>query len=96
MPVGTLVTDPTIKKALKLAEIIKRSQVLGKHTLSRIDIADTKNIFLYVDGVEIRIGSGHFLERLKILDQTLKTIDLDSSKIAYVDLRFDDVVTGLR
>ncbi len=96
LPVGATVTDPATKKALKLAEIIKRSRVLTRHFLSKIDIADPKNISLTVDGVEIRIGSGHFLERLKILDQTLKTIDLDSSKIAYIDLRFDDVVIGPR
>lgn len=96
MPIGATVSDPATKKALKLAEVIKRSQVLAKHFLSKVDIADPKNISLYVDGVEIRIGNGHFAERLKILDQTLRTVDLDSSKIAYIDLRFDDVVVGPR
>ncbi len=42
------------------------------------------------------IGGGHFIERLKILDQTLKSVGLDREKIRYIDLRFDDVVIGPR
>ena len=48
------------------------------------------------DGIEIRIGNNHFIERLKILDQTLRTLALDAAKIRYIDLRFDDVVIGPR
>ena len=46
--------------------------------------------------MEIKIGNNHFIERLKILDQTLKTLALDTAKIRYIDLRFDDVVIGPR
>lgn len=95
--VGMTLQDPTTVKALKLGELIKRSNLLRKHTLSKIDISDPKNISLYVDGdIEIRIGSTHLVERLKILDQTLRTMELDRTKIRYIDLRFDDVVIGPR
>ena len=95
--VGSTLSDPASQKALWLMEAVKRSGVLRKHALTKIDIADPKNFSLIVDGsVEIKIGNNHFIERLKILDQTLKTLDLDSAKIRYIDLRFDDIVVGPR
>ena len=95
--VGATLSDPASQKALWLMEAIKRSGVLRKHTLTKIDIADPRNFSLIVDGsLEIKIGNSHFIERLKILDQTLKTLDLDSAKIRYIDLRFDDIVVGPR
>lgn len=95
--VGVSIKDANAKKALKLADLIKGSNVLRKHTLTKIDIGDPRNIALVVDtDIEIRIGSSHLIERFKILDQTLKTIELDRSKIRYIDLRFDDVVIGPR
>lgn len=95
--VGVSVSDAGTQRALRLMEEIKRSNVLRKHALTKIDIADPRNITLIVDGaIEIRIGSSHFIERLKILDQTLKTQELNPAKVKYIDLRFDDVVVGMR
>ena len=95
LAVGVTLTDPTTQKALRLMEVIKRSTLLRKHALTRIDIGDPRNMTLVVDNaIEIRIGNSHFIERLKILDQTLKTLELDPARIRYIDLRFDDVVVG--
>ncbi len=95
--VGVSIQDGQAKKAIKLAELIRQSSILKKHALTKIDIGDPKNISLFVDSdIEIRIGSSHLIERFKILDQTLKNIALDRSKIRYIDLRFDDVVIGPR
>lgn len=95
--IGVTLTDEMTRKAVKLAEVIKRSNVLRRHLLTEIDISDPRNVFFVVDGaIEIRIGNSHFIERLKILDQTLRTVDLNPEKIQYIDLRFDDVVIGPR
>ncbi len=95
--VGVALSDPDTKKAVRLAEIVKRSNILKGHLLTKVDMSDVKNISLIVDDtIEIKIGNNHFMERLKILDQTLRTVDLDRSKIRYIDLRFDDVVIGPR
>lgn len=97
LTVGAMVTDAATQKALRLMEVIKRSNILKKHVLTKIDIADPRNLTLIVDGsVEIRIGNSHLIERLKILDQTLKTQGLDPAKVRYIDLRFDDVVVGMK
>ena len=93
--VGSVLNDSMTQKALKLSELIKRSQILKKHTLTRVDITDPRNFSLIVDGaIEIKMGNDHFIERLKILDQTLRSLPLDPAKIRYIDLRFDDVVVG--
>jgi cell division septal protein FtsQ len=95
--VGATIGDANANKALKLADIIKRSNILKQHQLTAIDIQDPKNISLIVDGeIEIRLGNSHLIERLKILDQTIRTIEFDKSKVRYIDLRFDDVVIGPR
>ena len=94
--VGTTLSDGTTQKALRLMDVLKRSQMLAKHTLTKIDIGDPRNFSFTIDGIEIRIGDNHFMERLKILDQTLRTLALDAAKIRYIDLRFDDVVIGPR
>ncbi len=95
--VGVTLSDAGTKKAVRLAEVIRQSNILRGHQLSRIDISDPRNTSFWVDGdIEVRIGNGHFNDRLKILDQTLKTVALDKDRIKYIDLRFDDVVIGPR
>ena len=97
LAVGALIQDAHAKKAIKLLALVKQSNILRKHTLTKIDIGDPRNISLIVDSdIDIRIGSNHIIERFKILDQTLKTVTLDRAKIRYIDLRFDDVVVGPR
>lgn len=95
LAVGVTLEDDSTRKALRLMDIIKQTNILRKHVLTKIDITDPKNIILFVDGIiEIRMGGSHFVERLKILDQTLRTVELNPSKISYIDLRFDDIVVG--
>jgi cell division septal protein FtsQ len=97
LAVGARVADDATKKALRLMEEIRRTNVLRRHMLTKIDIADPRNLTLIVDGsIEIRIGNSHYIERLKILDQTLKTQELNPAKVKYIDLRFDDVVVGMK
>jgi len=95
--VGMSIQDSRAKKAVKIVEWIKQSNLLRNHSLTKIDVTDPKNILLFVDSdIEIRLGSNHLMERFKILDQTLKSVALDNTKIRYIDLRFNDVVIGPR
>ena len=95
--VGVTLKDPATQKAIKLADAVKQSDVLRGHLLTHVNITDPNNIFLLVDGqIEIRFGGGHYMDRLKILDQTLRRVPLDPLKVRYIDLRFDDVVVGPR
>ena len=95
--VGSALKDQAALNALKLMDAMRQAQTLRGHSLTRINITDPNNFSLWIDGqIEIRFGGAHFMERLKILDQTLKRVPLDASKIGYIDLRFDDVVIGPR
>lgn len=95
--VGSVLTDPQVRKAVKFMEVLLRSEILKKHTLTKIDISDPRNLTFYVDGdIEIRMGHDHIIERLKILAQTVRTLELDRNRVGYIDLRFDDVVVGPR
>jgi len=95
--VGVSIQDSHAKKAIRIVEWVKQSNILRGHLLTKIDIGDPKNILLFADSdIEIRLGNNHLMERFKILDQTLRNVALDSSKIRYIDLRFDDVVIGPR
>ncbi len=95
--VGVVLEDPDIKRAVKFAQEIQRSGVLRGHVLTHVNITDPNNIVLRIDGqMELRFGGSHLMERLKILDQTLRRVPLDPTKIFYIDLRFDDVVIGPR
>ncbi len=95
LAVGAILEDAGTKRALWLMDIVKRQNILRKHLLTKVDIADVRNTSFIVDNsIEIRIGNGHFIERLKILDQILKTQPLDPAKVRYIDLRFDDPVVS--
>ncbi|HTL70739.1 MAG TPA: cell division protein FtsQ/DivIB [Candidatus Eisenbacteria bacterium] len=97
--VGATLADPGTHRAvtLLLSDALRSSSLFKKHVLTQIDIHDPKNVSLFVDGdVEIRLGNAHFKERLEILEQTLQTMNLDRTKVQYVDLRFDDVFIGKR
>ena len=95
--VGSALNDEPTRKAMRLMEVIKRLNILKNHALTKMDITDPKNFSLFVDNsIEIKIGDDHFMERLKLLGQTLKNVPLDPAKIHYIDLRFDDVVISPR
>ena len=95
--VGATLKDSVTKKALTLATLIVQSPINEKYVLTKIDVSDPRNMSFYLDhAVEVRIGNSHFADRLKILTQALKSIDLDVSKISYIDLRFDSLSIGPR
>ena len=97
LAVGSVLTDPNTRKAVKLMEALQRSEIFKKHILSRIAVSDPHSLSFFVDGdIEIRMGHDHFIERLKILSQTVRTLELDRNRVSYIDLRFDDVVVGPR
>ena len=86
-------TIPAVEARIHLGDIIKRAFQKGERFIvekSGLPMVAIMNIQEYLKLVQERE------ERFKILDQTLKIIELDRSKIRYIDLRFDDVVIGPR
>lgn len=85
------------KKALRLLEVINQTRFSQEHEVHMIDVSDEKNLSLYIEGgIEIKIGSEDFKNRLAMLEKTFETGRLDKSQIKYIDLRFGNVIIGPR
>lgn len=84
-----------LKLALELLKEIKRSRLAVEYGVEIINARDIKNLSFYLkNGIEIRIGSEDFKERLEALKHTLKDPRLVMDRIKYIDVRFSDVVIG--
>ncbi len=84
-----------LKLALELFKEIKRSRLVAEYGIDIINARDIKNLSFYLkNGIEIRVGSENFKERLEILRHILKDPRLVMNRIKYIDLRFSDVAIG--
>ncbi len=93
--VGTKLENPQIRNAFLLLDALEESGVLSDYTVSAIDVSNYKNLSFYLEnGIEVKIGSEDFLDRLNKLKTTFANPGLDKENIKYIDLRFKDVVIG--
>lgn len=92
---GRRFRSENLKPALELLKEIRRARFLARYGVSRINAADPANMAFYLaSGVEVKIGSEDFRDRLKILEKTLRDPRLILEKIDYIDVRFKDAVIG--
>jgi len=93
--VGRKFTSANLKTTLELLKEIKKSKFLAKYGVARISARDPRNLsFFLAGGIEVRIGSEHFLDRLKVLEKTIKDPRMVLDRIDYIDVRFEDAVIG--
>jgi cell division septal protein FtsQ len=84
-----------LKLALDLLSQIEHSRFLSKFGIVAINASEPAALsFSLSGGIEVRIGSENFAERLKVLEKTLRDPRLIPGKIDYIDLRFGDAVIG--
>ena len=84
-----------LKTAIELLKAIKRSKFLSDYNIKSIDAKDAGNLLFYLSsGVEVRIGSENFDERIMYLENTLKNPRLVLDAVKYIDVRFKDIVIG--
>ena len=92
---GEILRSNRIDWALALLKGIDESKVLTGYKLERIDVSNIRNIAFYLDnGLEVKIGHGDLLEKLKKLSMLLNDPKIDINNLEYVDLRFKDAVLG--
>jgi cell division septal protein FtsQ len=92
-----VITSKNLKAAIDLLRIIKDIRPIVDYGVESVDVKDLSNISFYLrNGVEIRIGSDNFRQRLAVLAKTLKDPRLIVERIKYIDLRFGDAVIGPR
>lgn len=95
--IGMREDTPRMTRALELLDAIKASDFGRDYTLMKIDVSDYKNISFFVTGgLEVKIGSSNFSERLDYAYNTLAGAPSYNDEIEYIDLRFDDVVLGTK
>jgi cell division septal protein FtsQ len=92
-----VITSESMKTAIALLRIIKDEKAVADFGIYSVDTKDPSNIIFYLrNGIEIRIGSDNFKNRIEVLAKTLKDPRLIMDRIKYIDLRFGDAVIGPR
>ena len=93
--VGRKFTSESLKTALELLKEIKKARFLAKYGVARISARDPKNLSFFLgNGIEVRVGSENFKDRLKVLEKTIKDPRMMLDRIDYIDVRFEDAVIG--
>jgi cell division septal protein FtsQ len=92
-----IITSRNLKVAISLLRSIKDIRTVADFGVESVDARDLRNISFYLrNGIEVRIGSENFKERLDVLAKTLKDPRMIMDRIKYIDLRFGDAVIGPR
>jgi cell division protein FtsQ len=82
-----------LRDGLRLLRVLERGPQRLAGRISEIDLAGPDGPVLYlVDGVEVRLGSEGWADRLARLDGVLAELDGRGERVASVDLRFRDLV----
>lgn len=93
--VGERLKSLQLTSAFGLIDALKEGSFLSGYEVSVIDVSNYKNPSFYLEsGIEVKVGSGNFADKLKKLKTTLANPDLDKDNIKYIDLRFEGVVIG--
>ncbi|MDD5428663.1 MAG: cell division protein FtsQ/DivIB [Candidatus Omnitrophica bacterium] len=92
-----VIKSKNMKIAIDLLRNIKDVKAVADYGVDSVNAKDTANITFYLrNGIEIRIGSDNFKERIIVLAKTLKDPRMIMGRIKYIDLRFGDAVIGPR
>jgi len=88
-------TSRNLKLAMELLREIRQSKFMTPYGVVSINAVDPRSMSFYLkSGLEVKIGSEHFRDRLEALARTLKDPRLIIDRIKYIDVRFDDVAIG--
>ena len=94
---------PELRHAAAVLREVQRSKALGAHRVSAVRMAPappeaTSDLITLVldNGLELRTTAGDLAPRLARLGELLRTKGPEMAQAQYVDLRFDDLVVGLK
>ena len=88
-------TSRNLRLAMDLLREIRQAKFMAGLGVISINAADPRNMsFFLKNGLEVKIGSENFKDRLDVLARTLKDPTLIIDRIKYIDVRFEDVVIG--
>jgi cell division septal protein FtsQ len=85
--------SPRARAAIALLRILLRRSSALVHEISEIDMSRREGPVLYtVDGIEVRLGSEEWEQRLTRLEGVLGQVVRQGTDVAIIDLRFRDQV----
>jgi cell division septal protein FtsQ len=88
-------TSRNLKLAMDLLREICEAKFIAPLDLVSINAADPRSMSFFLrNGLEVKIGSENFKQRLDALSRTLKDPRLIVDRIKYIDVRFEDVAIG--
>ena len=92
-----VIASKNLKAAIELLRSLKGIRSITDYGIDSIDVRNLNNISFYLkNGIEIRMGSENFKERLIVLAKTLRDPRMVMDRIKYIDLRFGDAIIGPR
>jgi cell division septal protein FtsQ len=84
---------PRVREALALIRVLLRNGSALASEISEIDMSRSDGPVLYtLDGVEVRLGTDEWEERLGRLERVLTQVGRDREGVRAIDLRFRDQV----
>ncbi|MFT5208055.1 MAG: cell division protein FtsQ [Candidatus Omnitrophota bacterium] len=94
---GDRIRSNYLNQSLQLNADINKRNILKHYKLTHINLSDPRNLILVLDtDIEVRMGIRNLPQKLLMLEEAVASVPLDSSKIKYLDLRFDNIVVGPR
>ncbi len=91
--------EPLIKMSLELIELSRSSEVLPFSEVSEVHVNRVRGPTLVRtgDGMRIRFGKSDYQDKWLRMERTLQELSVEASKVAELDLNYEDRVTiGLR
>jgi cell division septal protein FtsQ len=90
---GTTTPSEGLRAGLVLLHVLQRTSGRLAARVSEVDLARAHGPVLYlVDGIEVRLGTDAWSDRLARLDGVLGELDARGERVASIDLRFRDQV----
>ncbi len=90
-----IIMSKNLKAAIDLLRSLKDIRPIMSNGIDTVDVRDLNNIiFCLKNGIEIRMGTGNFKDKLMVLSKTLIDPRLIMERIKYIDLRFGDAIIG--
>ncbi|MFH1856254.1 MAG: cell division protein FtsQ/DivIB [Candidatus Omnitrophota bacterium] len=90
---GVFTKSSEFKQAVGIIKLLNSAGLTSSYKIKKINVSDLGNVSFYIDeDVEIKLGKDDFEEKIKKMKSRL--INLDLSRVKYVDLRFKDLIVG--
>ncbi len=90
---GPAAPSESLRQGLALLHVLQRTSGRLAARVSEVDLARSHGPVLYlVDGIEVRLGSDAWGDRLARLDGVLGDLDARGERVVSIDLRFRDQV----